>query len=169
MEPQKRTSDPDSISNWETLKEQSSTMVRNPRTWCRTMVNLDSNPTYGLVFGQDGPVSALETKKRKLLKRKNPNPKIIRGLQFMRGNQNWRSNLDRVGSNWEYMDSNLGSDLREEWWTELEWVYKWFLKSFRVLFFQFGRNYGEKMGMCQRRGIFVLKKIWSVGVGDLHF
>jgi hypothetical protein len=52
------------------------------------MVNLDSNPTNGLVFGQDGPVSALETKKRKLLKRKNPNPKIIRGLQFMRGNQN---------------------------------------------------------------------------------
>lgn len=71
MAPQKWTSDPGSMSNWETRKEQSSITVRKPRSWCWTNLNSDWKLTRGLVLGHagSGPGSAWQ-RRRKL--RRNP-------------------------------------------------------------------------------------------------
>lgn len=77
------------MSKSETLKEQSSIILIEPRSWCCTILNSDSELTRGLVLGQLEPGSAWQNVRKKRLKR---NPRIL-GLRGMRGA---RSGSDRI-------------------------------------------------------------------------
>ena len=78
--PHQCTSEPGNISNSETLKEQSSSTVKMPRSWCWTILNSVRRSTRGLVLEQMGSGSAWQKWARKW-RRRNPKKKGFSGMR----------------------------------------------------------------------------------------